>query len=294
MRTLTAARSVLVALLLALFVPVASAAGQETFYLGPDGFPLGSLVTSPRGGEMPNFDLGRDTQPGLLLERSGSGLAEVEETKFQHWQAEMGGERVSGYPAVVIWSAPAGFAAGLRSVISVFILDCGQLVDPCTELGASEVVVESGRGGDWVESRIDFAEIDHHFGEGRYLGVRVVVSDSSDSDLMLAYGYPKQRSRLTISAEPPAVSAETAALFVTESQAESVMSIERARGLTPVVSTAAIEAEGGGDGSVWLWVVPIILSSLVLMALGTFLVSGLTKPGRHERRIVMRRISMSR
>lgn len=291
MRILTAVRGMLIALILALFLsPVASAASQETLYLGPDGFPIGSLVTSPRGGEMPNFDLGRDTQPGLRLERSALGLAEVEETRFQQWQVEMSGEHVFGYPSVVIWSAPADFVRGAEGVFSVFILDCSQSGGTCAELGAAEVTVDY-EGGAWAESSIDLPEIDHRFEQGRYLALRIVVSDRSDSDLMLAYGYPKQRSRFTISAEPPVLLAETTVRFEPESPADTTMNLERMRQLTSMQTFPGGDPDGGG--TVWLWAVPLALSTLVLIGLGAFLLSGLTKPGKHERRVVTRRLSMS-
>lgn len=278
-----------VALIFALlFSPMASAASQETLYLGPDGFPIGSLVTSPQGGEMPNFDLGRDTQPGLRLERSALGLAEVEETRFQQWQVEISGEHIFGYPSVVIWSAPADFVRGATGVFSLFILDCSQ-TGPCDELGAAEVTVDY-EGGAWAESSIDFPEIDHRFAQGRYLAVRIVVSDRSDTDLMFAYGYPKQRSRLTISAEPPVLLAETTVRFEPESPADETMNLERMRHLT---SMQAFPGDPDGGGTVWLWAVPLALSTLALIGLGAFLLSGLTKPGKHERRVVTRRLSIS-
>jgi hypothetical protein len=218
------------------------------------------------------------------------GLAEVEETRFQQWQIEMSGEQVLGYPSVVIWSAPADFIRGAEGVFSVFILDCSQSGGPCAELGAAEVTVDY-EGGAWAESSIDFPEIDHRFEQGRYLALRIVVSDRSDSDLMLAYGYPKQRSRLTISGEPPVLLAETTVRFESESPADTTMNLERMRQLTSLQSFL------GGDpddrGTVWLWAVPLALSTLVLIGLGAFLLSGLTKPGKHERRVVTRRLSIS-
>ena len=281
-----AVRFSLVAVVLALFVPVASAAEQQTFYLGPDGLPIASLVSSPRGGELPNFDLGRDTQPGLLLQRSVGVLDEDDETRFQQWQLGISDERVTGYPSVVIWSAPADFDPEPSGAFSVELLDCSQGGDSCTVLSRADVTVEPG-GGDWVESNVAFEEIDHQFGNSRSLAVRIIVSEASESDMMFAYGYPKHRSRLTISTEPPAGVPAVAALTAPPLSLDAASDVERTRRLSsPPVATAA--SAGSGE-SILQWVVPLGLSTVLLTALGSVLVSRLVRPGRHEQRAVTRR-----
>ena len=299
MRVLTAARGALIALLVAVLAPVASAAGQETLYLGSDGFPNGSLVSSPSGGEMPNFDLGRDIYPGLFLERSTLGVAEIDGTRYQHWQVGMGGEQVSGYPSVVIWSAPAGFDPGKRGVFSVYLLDCDVRGGSCRELGASEVIIEKGRGGAWVESRLDFDSIDHEFAEGRHLAVRVVVSESSESDMMIGFGYPKHRSRLTIHAAPPPPPEEAEAVSLASVPVDNEIVTEKVHRLGQLLSAQELESDTTAASGPW--VVSLALSTLALTALGATLISKLTKLGRHERRFVTgraghaqrRRISLS-
>jgi hypothetical protein len=284
MGRVTVARGAAIALTLVLFAPAALGAEQEDFYLGTDGFPHGSLVATPRGGEMPNFDLGRDIEPGLLLERSDLGLAETDDTRYQHWQIDMGGQSISGYPSVVIWSAPARFDAGKRASLAVYLLDCNLVGGDCGELGAAEMTVEKGRGGAWTESKLDFEPIEHRFGAGRYLGVRIVVPDSSETDVMLAYGFPKHRSRLTIHAEPPAPAVETIALSPASPHDESEIATDKMNRLSVVLSAPA--AESDDTTSAWTWAVSLVLSTSMLVVLGAFLVSRLTKPGRHERRRV--------
>jgi len=280
----TAARGSVIALTLVFLAPVALASEQETFYLGPDGFPQGSLVTNPRGGEMPNYDPGRDIEPGLFLERSGLGLAESEDTKYQHWQTEMSGQSIIGYPSLVIWSAPERFNAGKRGVLSVYLVDCDAIGADCLELGASEVTIAIGRGAAWVDSELDFDPIDHRFGSGRYLGVRVVVPESSESDMMLAYGYPKQRSRLTISTEPPSSPVETVATSSDLRLDASEIAIDKMSRLSLVVSESVARSDDAAP--TWNWAVSLALSTLMLVVLGAFLVSRLTKLGRHERRFM--------
>lgn len=286
MQVLAAARRATVALLVFVLAPAASAAGQETVYLGSDGFPNGSLVVGPRGGEIPNFDPGRDIHPGLFLEPSALGLAEDDETRYQHWQVDWSGRHLTGYPSVVIWGAPAAFDPGKRAVFTVYLLDCDSRGASCSELGASEATIEKGRGASWVESVLEFDAVDHGFGEGRNLGVRVVVSESSESGLILGYGYPKQRSRLTIDAEAPLPPAADAAVFLASGPVESEIITEKAHRLDLVLSVQPVVTDT--IGASWLWLAPLGLSTVALVVLGAFLLARLTKPGRHELRFVAR------
>ena len=270
----------LLALTLVIVAPLAAvAAEQESFYLGPDGVPFGTLLLNPLGGEMPNYDKGRDVEPGLLLERSELGVNEDDEAKFQHWQLEASGERITGYPTLKIWGAADRFESGKLGVFSAFLLDCNSSGTDCEEIASGEATIDSGRGATWTEAVIDFPEVDHRFDERRYLGVRIVVSPESETDLMFAYGYTAHRSRLTVYAEAPARPVETTVAAVTAPVEDVVVAVTppRAevgiRGLEP--QTAAV--------SVWPWVLTLLVSTVALVALGALLMSSLTRPGRHER-----------
>jgi hypothetical protein len=279
MRPVIAAR-VVVILALTLISARAGAAtpDQESYYLGTDGFPHASLVANPAGGELPNFDRGRDVEPGLFLERSALGLAETDDARYQHWQAPATAGRLVGYPTLVIWAAAARFSPDGSGVFDAFLLDCNGIGSDCSELGSGTAMVPSG-SETWTEATITFDPIDHRFDSGRSLGVRVVVSDSSTSDLMFAYGYPAQRSRVTIYAHAPVAAAET-----------TVMAMDAEANPEPmrrsIVETRAQAAAPAPDGSSWAWLVTVGLSALFLMVLGWVLVRSLTRPGRHEARFV--------
>lgn len=268
------------ALTLVILTPVVAVASeQETFYLGPEGVPQGELLLNPRSGELPNYDKGRDVKPGLLLERSDLGVAERDETKYQHWQRDAGGERLTGYPSLVIWGAAARFEPRKVGSFDVFLLDCNATATDCNEIGSGEATIDSGRGDTWIEALIDFPEIDHRFAEHRYLGVRVVVAADSETDMMFAYGNTAQRSRLTFSPEPPRRPAETAVAAPTTSVAEVVAAA------VPSVEPAPAPTEGPQVSPVpaWPWLVTLVVSTVTLVAIGALLMSSLTKPGRHER-----------
>ena len=200
---------VLIALTLVLLAPGVALAEQENYYLGPDGVPRAQLMFNPLGGEMPNYDRGRDVEPGLLLQRSSRGLEEDDAARFQHWQIETSGQRLTGYPSMVVWSAADMFEAGRQGVFTVYLLDCDTTGSDCDNLGSKVATVDSGTGATWIETTLDFPALDHQFGEGRHLGVRIVVSSASETDMIFAYGYASQRSRLTIHSEQPARAVET-------------------------------------------------------------------------------------
>lgn len=259
----------------------AAAADQESYYLGPEGIPNGDLLLNPRGGELPNYDRGRDVEPGLILERSALGIAETEDTRYQHWQIEAGGSRLKGFPTVIIWSAAAQFEAGKRGVFEIFLLDCNGGASDCEEIDSSWVEVDSTRGATWIESTVDFPEVDHRFDRGRHLGLRVVVSDASESDWIFAYGNTAHRSRLTIFAERPIRPVETTIPVDTKPEPAS----EAAPVLPAAVEVEEVPIEAAQDptGSLMPWLVTLVLCTAALVVFGAALMASLTRPGRHER-----------
>jgi hypothetical protein len=278
--------AVLVALTLVLLVPGVALAEQENYYLGPDGVPQAQLMLNPLGGEMPNYDRGRDVEPGLLLQRSTGGLTQDDATRYQQWQMDLSGQRLAGYPSMVVWSAADGFEAGQHGVFTVYILDCNASGDDCDRLGSRAATMDSGAGGTWVETIVDFSALDHTFGEGRNLAVRIVVPFASETDLMFAYGYTAQRSRLTMHSEKPETVADgraeglsmpSPANFVAASTIASQTLAE-----TGPAPTEPASIEPDPETSFWPWLITLALSTAGLVGVGLALMSSLTGPGRHQ------------
>ncbi|HWL48748.1 MAG TPA: hypothetical protein VNT92_02645 [Acidimicrobiia bacterium] len=276
---------VLVALTLVLLAPGVAHAEQENYYLGPDGVPRAQLMFNPLGGEMPNYDRGRDVEPGLLLQRSSRGLEEDDPARFQHWQIEASGQRLTGYPSMVVWSAADMFEAGIRGVFTVYLLDCDVTGSDCDNLGSKVATVDSGTGAAWIETTVDFAALDHRFGEGRHLGVRIVVSSASEGDMIFAYGYASQRSRLTIHSEKPmrAVEAPVTDAPFTAGAADFAAVPVAAEAVVDSTVDPAVEAAPVAAGSFWPWLTTLVISTVGLVSVGGLLLASLTKPGRHER-----------
>jgi hypothetical protein len=281
MRRPRVAWGVLVALTLVLLTPGVALAEQENYYLGPEGVPQAQMMMNPLGGEMPNYDRGRDVEPGLLLERTTLGLAEVDAARHQQWLIDLSGQRVSGFPSMVVWSAAAGFEAGKHGVFTLYVLDCDRSGANCERLGSRSMAVYTGAGGDWVESVVDLGELDHTFGEGRNLAVRLVVPSASETDMMFAYGYAAHRSRLTIHSERPSVSATPGAPLSGPAPVDFAADLPTtAAEAAPVVAMAAPSEEAPAS-SIWPWLMTLALSTAGLVAVGWVLMATLTKPGRH-------------
>ncbi|MGA7097507.1 MAG: hypothetical protein WB245_08065 [Acidimicrobiia bacterium] len=248
-------------------LPAFASETADTFYLGTDGFPQGSLSLAVEGGQMPNFDPGRDIHPGLLLSRTERGLSEANDTGYQHWQVGMEGKRVQGYPTVVVWSAPADFDAALSGMYDVYLLDCPSFGQRCDELGRQRLTVPKGAGSDWVESTATFPAVDHEFGASRYLAVRIVVPAESESDMMFAFGFPKQRSRLTFTAAPPVATT----LAVAPAPINPDLEGKRtwfSPPATAIVPTSADEARPESSGlAPWLATMAITTGLLALFSL---------------------------
>lgn len=274
---------VLVALTLTLLTPGVALAEQENYYLGPDGVPQAQMMMNPLGGEMPNYDLGRDVYPGLLLERTTLGLDEFDAARHQQWLMDLSGQRLIGFPSMVVWSAAAGFEPNKKGTFTLYLLDCDRFGSSCEELSSETTVVETGAGGEWLETIVDLPELDHAFGGGRSLAVRIVVPSTSETDMMFAYGYPAHRSRLTIHSERQ----ETAVSPVTvpsppvslSSVASPTTTVARQE---PVVAVSVPENVPGS--AVGPWLITVAISTAGLVGLGAILIRALTKPSRHSER----------
>jgi hypothetical protein len=184
---------------------------------------------------------------------------------------------------MVVWSAADGFEAGKHGVFTIYLLDCDASGTVCTRLGSRAATMESGAGGTWVESAVDFSEMDHTFEPGRSLAVRIVVTSASDTDMMFAYGYAAHRSRLTIHSERPAVvgGAPTASLSL-PSPAQFGAEPPIAAAPAPVGDLPEPAAEVPVT-SIWPWLITLALSTAALVGVGSVLMSTLTTPGRHQR-----------
>jgi hypothetical protein len=262
------------------FAP-AALAETETHFLGPDGVPDAGLIGTPDGGEMPNYDLGRDLQPGILLMRSGNGIGEADPARFQQWRTGMGGRSLVGFPSLVIWAAGADFEIGATGVFTTYLLDCPETATACSELGSATTTFLTA--ADWSEMQVQLPTLDHPFPAGHDLTLRIVVSDRSETDLMFAYGYPAYRSRLMIGDEAPPQSIVANVYPYVPATARLVPDISRDP--TVEVATTSGPVSATSEGGFTSWLATTALSTLALLVLGLGLMATLgpgRKRGRHN------------
>jgi hypothetical protein len=135
-------------------------------------------------------------------------------------------------------------------------------------------------GAAWIESTVAFPTLDHTFAPGRHLGVRIVVSSASESDMIFAYGYASQRSRLTLHSERPAGPLEAATLT------PPALAVPPADFAAVPVSGATpppVAPEPDVTVSAMPWLMTLAISTAGLVVLGSLLLASLERPGRHER-----------
>ena len=175
-------------LVLALFGPAAwGATTSFDLYLRGDSEPQGSMSTAaPSGGSLPNFDSGRNSDPGLTLSKTDGGSSETDPTKYQRWDYDASGLHlvVTGF---TIWATMKDFDTDKTGRIAVYLMDCGS---SCVVLDSSTHNVPGT--GSWVKVSSPVG-VDRSFAAGHSLSVQIVVLGNADDDMWFAYaiaGYP--------------------------------------------------------------------------------------------------------
>ena len=167
-------------------------------YLKGGGVPGGTLSdVAPTASTLPNYDPGRDDEPGLLLAKSGEGLSETDATKYQLW-ATASGKTLNGPTTLTFWSAMKDFGTGKRGIVDAGLYDCNKPQTSCSLIaqGQRDVADWSGGTTTWVERTIDFGNLSYSISPGHTLALKVVVGNDSDDDMWFAYDTVSYASRL--------------------------------------------------------------------------------------------------
>jgi len=115
--------------------------GRQIFYLEGPGVPVASLGTTVPTGALGNPDSGRDSDPGILLAKGGSGVAETDPAKQQTWVVDLGAYQ-GKVSLVVNVASECGYTpqyAGLQELYAQ-MKDRGLVVlgFPCNDFGGQE------------------------------------------------------------------------------------------------------------------------------------------------------------
>ena len=147
-----------------------------------------------------NYDTDRDTSPGLLILKGGSGSNESDPTKYQAWltPAFPAATVVDGTVMVKLWTGTANFQVALGGAVSAYLRDCDG--SDCVELGGGTLSDSSWQRGSpsWVLKTITFPVGPHTLAPGHSLELKVVVEGSSAGDMWFAYDTNDDKSRVTV------------------------------------------------------------------------------------------------
>lgn len=190
----------------------ASSFGSElVFYLHNDPTPptgdtashavLPTDQTAPTATTLYNCDTDRDSDPGLLLAKSGEGLSETDLSKHQTWSAS-GPIDLDGSATLTLWSAIKSFDTSKRGLVQAALLDCASDGSDCNTITTGSLDLDpwdSGATGSWVEKTIDLGTVNHSVVTSRTLRIKIVVGTDSGDDMWFAYDTTSNNSRLTIS-----------------------------------------------------------------------------------------------
>lgn len=183
-----------VACLVALIVSVGglgalAALTDLDLYAMGDSEPEGSFsALPPPNVPLPNYDPGRDTAPGLLLQKTDGGVNETDPSKYQQWVGDPSPVTLE-IGDFVIWAAIKNFDPDKTGLLSLYLLDCAS---SCVLLDTAAAKV-SGSGWNQITASFD---IRRTFVLGHSIAVKVVVDDSSEDDMWLAYGTQTYNARL--------------------------------------------------------------------------------------------------
>lgn len=193
------ALAILLMITLAATPVVAASAALSRLYLDSGGTPASGLTPNTPSGNVGNYDPDRNSDPGLTIQKGGSGTNETDPTKYQIWMTGSGDLELNGDVSLTFWSASEGFDATKRGMIKTYLLDCAPSGTDCDILGSDVTSAKPwSPSGDWVARTIDFGSVAHSITADRRLAVEIVVSDSSGGDVWFAYDAAAYPSHLAI------------------------------------------------------------------------------------------------
>jgi hypothetical protein len=163
----------------------------------------------PTASVLYNYDTDRDSDPGLLIAKGGSGPNEADPTKHQHWQWPVPAAVViEGDASVKLWSAMKGLDETKAGAVTVYLRDCAG--SDCVLLGSDTQSASKWQG--WVLETFTVPVGAYALAAGHSLELVVIVEASSGDDMWFAYDTNNHKSRLTVFASSEALTLETVLL----------------------------------------------------------------------------------
>ena len=202
----TRARPLFASAICSLVGAVATPSHAEDYYLRSlgspdvlDAVPYSTLTSSsPFLPVMVNYDPGRDSHPGTLVEKGGSSHTETNAVRQQTWRLMGGNLDLDGPASLTLYAAMGGFdASGKRGHMQVMLVECDPDGTNCALIKDGFIDSTSWSGG-WDQFNVNFGNVTHTVPAGRVMGVKAIVLSSSDDHMMLGYGTTGQASRVSV------------------------------------------------------------------------------------------------
>ncbi len=221
-RGTTGLRPALLGLALVVFfvqVPLSALLAIDgALYLTGTGVPQANLSMGSVGnGALPNYDAGRDDDPGLTLKKTNKGVGETDPSKYQIWIGPSTGLDLDGQASLTFWSAMKDFDESKDGEVEAYLLDCATSGDDCKVIDSGSIRLERWSAGSsgWVSRTINFGSVSHSFAPGRSLAVKAVVANDSGDDMWFAYGVATYPSALAVTLASPATTTTTSTTTTT-------------------------------------------------------------------------------
>ncbi len=158
-------------------------------YLHATGFPDSSLSSSaPTTVVLGNLD-NRDSEPGLLLQKGGSGENEGDGTKYQAWRGpSTAATQLSGTLELRLWAALKDNNTSKRGSLTAYLRDCDSTGAGCTLINSTTLTSTPwASSAGWVQKTLSFGAVNHTVASGRLLELKLIVDNNSEDDMWLAY-----------------------------------------------------------------------------------------------------------
>jgi hypothetical protein len=160
--------------------------------------------SAPDAAGLANYDIDRDSFPGLLLAKGGvSGLDPTawDPTKHQAWDLAVASPTaLSGGLRLTVWAAVKDFNDHKRGALTAGVYECS--VGQCTMLAVADLDASAWVLGDTFAARsVDLTLAETTLVIGSTLRVVLSVSPASEDDLWFAYDTRAYPSLLEVIAE---------------------------------------------------------------------------------------------
>ena len=153
-----------------------------------------------------NYDQDFDGNPGRTINKGGSGPYESDPGQYQVWRSGPLGAALtlSGTMAVDLWGSSQNFSQGHLGIATVYFRDYDGATH--TEIGQGTIFTtdwQSGVVGDFVRKVILIPGFDYTIPAGNELEVKLIVDNTTGSELWFAYDSITRKSLVNLSYVEP-------------------------------------------------------------------------------------------